>query len=267
MLRHVAIVSQSKKLKSADVAAAGAAIQKQVSRDFGPIWQIAATVSYFEKLKDVPLGYWPVIIKDNIHEQGAAGVHLDDNNQPYALVQAENFWQLAASHETLEMLADPTGNNLITGNSPKKGEGRVQFLVEVCDPSEDAAYAYHVNGIIVSDFFTPHYFDPAVTPGTRYSFTGAITQPRQVLKGGYLSWFDPVTKHWLQEDYFGSKPRIRDLGPLKIGETIRGTLDALRPPPPWHGKPLPKPDISFEASRRVSAAVAKSWEASISELA
>jgi len=267
MLRHVGVVSQSRKLKSSDVAAASAAIQKQISRDFGPIWQIDATVSYFEKLTDVPLGYWPVIIKDDINEQGAAGIHLDDNKQPYALVQAENYWQLATSHETLEMLADPTGNHLMTGNSPKKGEGRVQFLVEVCDPSEDAAFGYHVNGILVSDFYTPHFFDPAVTAGTRYSFTGAITQPRQVLKGGYLSWFDPVTKHWLQEDYLGPKLRIRDLGRLKLGDTIRGTFDALRPAPPWHGKRLPKLDPSLKASREASTAIAESLQVSISELA
>jgi hypothetical protein len=267
MLRHVGIVSQSKKLKSSDVAAAAAAIQKQVSRDFGPIWSIDATVSYFEKLTDVPIGYWPVIIKDNINEQGAGGVHLDDNKQPYALVQAEDFWQLATSHETLEMLADPTGNRLETGTSPKKGEGRVQFLVEVCDPCEATAYAYHVNGILVSDFYTPHYFDPGVTVGTRYSFTGALKQPRQVLKGGYLSWFNPVTKHWLQEDYLGSKIRIRDLGRLNIVDTIRGTFDALRPGPPWHGQRMPKADASAKATRRASVAIAESRERSIAELA
>lgn len=267
MLRHIAIVSQSKKIKSSDVVAAGAAIQKQVSRDFGPIWQVDATVSYFEKLKDVPLGYWPVILKDDIHEQGAAGVHLDDNKQPYALVQAEDFWQLSTSHETLEMLGDPSGNRLMTGTSPKRGEGRVQFLVEVCDPCEDVAFAYHVNGILVSDFFTPHYFDPAVTPGTRYSFSRAITKPRQVLKGGYLSWFDPLTKHWLQEDYLGSKPRIRDLGHLDIADTIRGTFDAMRPAPPWHNKRRPASDPSLDAAHETSSAIAESWETSISELA
>ncbi len=267
MLRHVAIVSQSRKIKSPDVAIAAAAIQKQVSRDFGPIWQIEATVSYFHKLTDVPLGYWPVIIKDDIHENGAAGVHLDDNKQPYALVQAEDFWQLATSHETLEMLADPSGNRLIAGHSPKEGEGRVQFLVEVCDPCEDVRFAYRVNAITLSDFVTPHYFDHVVTPGTRYSFTGAITQPRQVLKGGYLSWFDPLTKHWLQYDYLGSKPRIRDLGRLKIGGTIRGTFDAFRDAPPWHGKRLPRSDANREAFQIASNATAESWEASMRELA
>jgi hypothetical protein len=267
MLRHIGIVSQSKKLKAADVAATAAAVQKQVSRDFGPIWQVEATVSYFAKLTDVPLGYWPVIIKDNINEQGAGGVHLDDNKQPYALVQAEDYWQLATSHETLEMLADPFGSRLQTGVSPKRGEGRVQFLVEVCDPCEATAYAYHVNGILISDFFTPHFFDPAVTPAARYSFTGAITQPRQVLKGGYLSWFDPVTKHWLQEDYLGSKPRIRDLGPMNIRDTIRGTLDGLRGAPPWHQQRAPKRDASAKATLDAGTAMAASLERSIAELA
>ena len=267
MLRHVAVVSQSKKIKSADVAAAAAAIQKQVSRDFAPIWEIQATVSYFETLKNVPLGSWPVIIKDDIHEPGAAGVHLDDNKQPYALVQAEDFWQLAASHETLEMLADPSGNRLMTGSSPKKGQGQVQFLVEVCDPCEANAFAYHVNGILVSDFFTPHYFDPAPAAGTRYSFSGAIARPLQVLKGGYLSWFDPVSKHWFQETLFGTKPAIKDLGAMRIEETIRGTFDRRRGAPPWHGRKAPIADPSALASQQASEAIAELWEISIAGLA
>jgi hypothetical protein len=267
MLQHIAVVSQSTKVKSADVAVTAAAIQKQISRDFGPIWQIDATVSYFEKLTDVPLGYWPVIIKDDIHQQGAGGVHLDDNKQPYALVQAENFWELATSHETLEMLADPQGNRLTTGTSPKKGQGRVQFLVEVCDPCEATAFGYHVNGILVSDFFTPHFFDAALTAGARYSFTGAISRPLQVLKGGYLSWFDPVSKHWFQETFFGSKPSIKDLGRMKIEETIRGTFDRLRGAPVWHGQKQPKSDASADSARHASAAIAELWEASIAGLA
>ena len=45
-----------------------------------------------------------------------------------------------------------------------------------------------MNGVLVSDFYTPHYFDPMKAPGVRYSFTGKITGPRVVLRGGYLSW-------------------------------------------------------------------------------
>jgi hypothetical protein len=52
-------------------------------------------------------------------------------------------------------------------------QGRVEFLVEVSDPSEAAQFGYTVNGIPVSDFYTPHYFDPVQANGVRYSQTGA----------------------------------------------------------------------------------------------
>jgi hypothetical protein len=50
-----------------------AALQKQVTRDFGPVWQITGTVDAFETLETVPVDYWPVVIRDNINEPGAAG--------------------------------------------------------------------------------------------------------------------------------------------------------------------------------------------------
>jgi hypothetical protein len=64
-----------------------AAIQKQVSRDLSPIWEVQATVDAFDSLEDVPLGYWQIIIKDNI-KFNAAGIHLNrKNGQPFALVE------------------------------------------------------------------------------------------------------------------------------------------------------------------------------------
>ena len=86
--------------------------------------------------------------------------------------------------------------------------------MEVCDPSEAGEFGYAIDGIAVSDFYTPHFFDPVSSSGARYSFTGAIKKPRQVLKGGYLSWRDPVSDHWWQEVFFGAKAQFRDLGPL-----------------------------------------------------
>ena len=132
-------------------------------------------------------------------------------------------WSLTASHECLEMLGDPFGNRVIAGESPKKGQGRVEFLVEVCDPCEAVNFSYRCNGVVVSDFYTPNYFDPVKSAGTRYSFGGHITAPRQVLKGGYLSWHEPITNHWWQEIYFGSKPTFRD---LKIFGQLTGSLRA-----------------------------------------
>jgi hypothetical protein len=229
ILRQVALVSETTNVGFSDLAGTSAALQKQAARDFAPIWEVQATVDAFDKLQDVPIGYWPVIVRDDIGQPGAAGIHLDKDNQPFALVQFGDTWQLTASHETLEMLADPFGSRLVAGDSPKTDQGRVEFLVEVCDPSEGAEFGYTVNGILLSDFYTPNYFDPVVAPGVRYSYTGAIKEPRQVLKGGYLSWHDPVSDHWWQEIYFGDQPEFRDIGVLtqKAGSSLRSQIDRV----------------------------------------
>ena len=203
-----------------------AALQKQATRDFEPLWHIRSTVDAFDSLDDIPLGYLPVIVVDDV--QGAAGVHLDQNGQPFALVEFDDGWALTASHETLEMLADPWGNRLIAGNSPKPDQGRVEFLVEVADPPEDAAFGYTVNGILVSDFLTPHFWDPIAIPGVRYSYKNSIPAPRQILRGGYISWHEPVSDHWWQQIWFGTpKPKFRDLG-VMTGRTgsLRAAIDA-----------------------------------------
>jgi hypothetical protein len=197
-LQHIALIDQSKSLHAADLAQAAAALQKQATRDLGPIWGVKATVSSFADIKHMPVGYWPIIVTEHIDDPSAAGYHADKHHQPYSLVQLEDGWQLTCSHEMCEMLVDPFGNRLIASDSIKKGQGRVKYLVEVCDPSEDASFGYSVNGVLLSDFYTPHFFDPVHSSATRYSFTGAIKQPREIKKGGYLSWYDPQTKKWWQ---------------------------------------------------------------------
>ena len=211
---QLALVSEVRGHDPGDVARVAAALQRQATRDFGPIWKIQATVDAFPRLEDVPVSYWPMIVETDIDTPGAAGVHEDKDGQPFALIAMSDSWSLTASHEMLEMLADPFGKRVIPGKSPKRGQGRVEFLVEVCDPCEADQFAYTVNDVLVSDFYTPHYFDPTHAESTRYSYTGALTRPRQVLRGGYLSWHDPVSDHWWQEIYFGQRravPRPRRL--------------------------------------------------------
>jgi len=213
-LKHVAIVSETDQVSFSDVSLASAALQKQVLKDFGPIWNETATVDSFAQLEDVPVGSWVIMIRDDIGYPGAAGIHLDSEGQPFALVQFSNTWQLTTSHELMEMLADPFGNRLQSGDSIKPGQGKVQYLVEVCDPSESFEFGYRVNGIQLSDFYTPNFFDPVAASCIRYSFTDAIKNPREVLKGGYLSWFDPGSNHWWQATFFGASLAFRDLGEI-----------------------------------------------------
>ena len=223
--RYVALVSETPKVKLAELAAVAAAVQKQVTRDFGPIWGVQANVAAFDRLEDVPLDYWPVVIKDTLERPGAAGYHEDASGEPSALVMATDDWSITASHETLELLADPWGRHLVAGESPRHPSHRVKFLVEVCDPCSNASYK--VNGIAVSDFYTPHFFDPVATRGVRYSFAGSITNPRQVIKGGYLTWYDPALREWWHRAWFSGARHIDAKIPIPalVQGNIRSAVD------------------------------------------
>jgi hypothetical protein len=270
---HLALVSEVEGHDPGDVSRVGAALQRQATRDFAPIWKVCATVDAFPRLEDVPIGYWPMVVETDIDVPGAAGIHLDKDGQPFALIAMSDSWSLTASHEMLEMLADPFGDRLIAGKSPKRDQGRVEFLVEVCDPSEAAEFAYTVNDILVSDFYTPHYFDPLHSPATRYSYTDAVERPRQVLRGGYLSWHDPISDHWWQQVFFGARRQFRDLGVFdaKVG-SLRAWIDS-QTDHPGIDQGLPKSDTALRGAVAVgketeksSASKAETWREQIRTL-
>jgi hypothetical protein len=180
LIKQVAVVSLSPQVPPATVMRVSAALQKQATRDLAPIWEVSATVDAFDSLGQVPVGSWPIIIGGNV-PPGAGGFHTDKNGQPLAIVRASsdiNVLCQTCSHEMIEMLVDPFGSRFVPGDSPMPNQGRVNFLVEACDPSEAAEFGYTINNLLVSDFYTPHFFDPVQSAGVRYSFTGAITEPR-----------------------------------------------------------------------------------------
>jgi hypothetical protein len=223
---HVALVSRTDQTNPAQVGHVAAALQMQAVRDVGPLWSLSATVDGFPRLRDVPAGYWPVVVVDDV--KGSAGYHLDRNGQPYALVEYSDSWSLTASHETIEMAVDPWRKRIAPGRSPKRGQGQIEFLVEACDPCEAAQFAYTINGVLVSDFITPSFYDPRKTAGARYSFTGAVRRPRQILRGGYISWHDPQSNHIWQQLWLGARKQYRDLGDGDFSRhgSLRGFVDA-----------------------------------------
>ena len=213
LTEYVAVVSLTREVSSRSLMQVVAALQKQVTRDFTPAWGIPATVDAFEDLASVPSDYYHVVVfgdpreltdqlEIEIGEEQAAslmmrferealqGIHLNAfTRQPFALVAASDTWTVSLSHELLELLADPFGNRLIAAAHPLNPDQRVKYLLEVCDPCLTAWYP--VNGIPVSDFFTPRYFDPVRVDAIRYSYTGSLEYPLHILEGGYVTWIDP----------------------------------------------------------------------------
>jgi hypothetical protein len=212
MLHQIALVAKVKQIAFTEVARVAAAVQKQILRDLAPMWDLRASVAAFPSLKDIPFGYWPVVVLDDLHAPGASGHHLDKDGRPFALVEYGPTWSLAASHECLEMAIDPSGARQVSGPSPLSAQGEVGFLLEACGPSADAQFGYTVDGVLVSDFCTPQFFDCNAGGAVRYSFTGAIGKPLETLKNGYLSWCDPASRSWYQAQYLGNQPKIVALG-------------------------------------------------------
>jgi hypothetical protein len=220
------------------VHSAALALNLQVTRDLPQFWPISATVTYLPNPKKIPAGIWPVqLVKTLPPDEG--GFHSDKHKQPYAKVIASKgdpTWTIDASHEILEMLVDPYGNRMqssvaieIVGNKIQDGTGQFGYLVEACDPCEDNSYAYTINGVAVSDFITPHFYDPMVTAGTRYSFTGAIKGPRQILPGGYISWVNVEEDEWQQLLYVdpSKPPIIKSIGKADSSKSLREWIDCL----------------------------------------
>ena len=124
LLRHVGLVSESQSISFSELGRVSAALQKQAIRDLGPVWNVQATVDVFGRLEDLPVGTWPILIQDDINTPGAAGVHEDEDGQPFALVTAGNGWSLTASHELVEMLVDPFGRRLAEGVAEARSGAR-----------------------------------------------------------------------------------------------------------------------------------------------
>jgi len=187
---QVGLVDTTGQLDSKLVQATAAALNVQVIRDLAQFWQVTATVAYLPDPKQIPVGVWPVFLVAEL-PPGEGGVHLDKKNQPYALVigtPTSADWTIDASHETLEMLVDPAGNRLqvsraieIVGNDVQDANGQFEYLVEACDPCEGNQYAYTIQGVAVSDFITPRFYDPVATPSARIqlcrSHPAAATDP------------------------------------------------------------------------------------------
>ena len=238
-ITQVGLVDMTGKIHPDLVHAASLALNLQVTRDLPQFWLVAATVIYLPNPKKIPVGVWPVqLVKTLPPDEG--GFHSDRHKQPYSKVIASKddpTWTIDASHEILEMLVDPYGNRMqssvaieVVDCKIRDGVGQFGYLVEACDPCEANNYAYTINGIAVSDFITPHFYDPLATPGTRYSFTGALTAPRQILRGGYISWVNNEIDEWQQLMWVdpSKPPSIHNIGKADSSKSLREWIDSLQ---------------------------------------
>ncbi len=202
-VRHVVLINKSSmNLSFTQLGEVAQALQTQLDRDFAPAWGIRAQILPLHTTDRVPARAWPIFILDQ--SDAGLGVHLDKNGRPFAEVQAGSSWSVTASHELLEMLADPLGHRFVQAPDidPASDGHLVSYLLEVGDPCE--VFSYSVGQVAVSDFVTPEYYDTAAPQGTHLDFLGRLSQPFEVPLGCYISWQDPQDGRWHQEKPDGS---------------------------------------------------------------
>lgn len=268
MTTQVVLVDKTKSIDPTLLHAAAIALNLQVTKDLTQHWTgIDAAVSVAPSISAIPHGAWPVFLVKSL-PPGEGGYHLEKkNNQPYAMVIAsptDDTWTIDASHEIIEMLVDPGGNRMhssqaikISGNDVVDTTGTFSYLVEACDPCEANDFAYSINGVAVSDFITPHYYDASEAPGVLYSFRGNIKRPRQMLKGGYISYAQPNGDWqqilWVEE----GPPQLNELGQMNDIRSLREHLHKMM------GEKL---DTAKHAQRRKKAGLPAHVSARVAEL-
>ena len=178
----------------AEVQAVVPALQKQVGADFAPAWGIDADLRFIAKGNKPATGEWWLVILDNSDQAGALGYHdLTAQGLPLGKVFAKTDkqygeqWTVTVSHELLEMLGDPNINLTVF---EEDGNGGRLYAYEVCDACEDEKFGYRIDGVLLSDFVYPAWFESFRKPGTRFDHLKKVKKPLQLLGGGYIGVYD-----------------------------------------------------------------------------
>jgi hypothetical protein len=200
---HVALIADPSTVDPNYANEVAGALNEQVQADFAPVWHVRATSAPTHRRR---LRHMERAGARRHQRAGRAGLPLRRNNVPYAVVQYDESWPITASHEVLEMLADPFGNRMHAARLPLGVEvdyehfglphssSRVHYLVEVADPCE--AGAYEVGGVMLSDFLLPSWYRTNPLLASAYSHTGTCSDPREVAPGGYVSFSTPDGSWW-----------------------------------------------------------------------
>jgi hypothetical protein len=198
----VAVLNRSTVLSDSEVHAISSALQKAVSRDFAGVWGIDASMSFVQRgAKTGWQGRWNLLVLDDSDTANALGYHdVTPEGLPLGKVFAGTDAKYGAkvsvtfAHELFEMLLDPWIS--LCAEDSRRG---VFVAYEASDAVEADELAYDVDGVPVSDFVTPAFFDPTARgrAGERFSFCEHVHAPFELAPGGYESVYVPG-RGWTQ---------------------------------------------------------------------
>jgi len=180
------------------------AMQKQITRHFEPVWGWGANLKLNAKRFDMK-----VIIKDHARG-GDLGYHIKDGRAIAYIFAKDDIaesgeYTSTLSHELLEMIADPNVSLYAIGKFRLKGRSKSGlFGLEVCDPVQENLYK--INGVKVSDFVRPEWFEPEHKKGAmKMDHMKVIDAPFALAEGGYADVLASSRWHTLR----GAKAKVK----------------------------------------------------------
>ncbi|VIO69005.1 hypothetical protein [Bradyrhizobium ivorense] len=248
----IAFVNLAKTPLGVDLHKLVAALDIQLKRDFEPIWGYPAKLQVTNKPKP---DEWQIAFLDDSDEANALGYHdLTKNGQPVSKVfvkttiAAGEKVSVTTSHELLEMLIDP-GAQMWAQND--KG---VFHAYEMCDAVE--AGEYDINGIAVSNFVYPSFFESFHMPrSVRFDHLGRIARPFQTLEDGYQI----VSNGRSTREIFGSHRKERHFREVEVRtmhrSEYRKSMMSTRATAASNLSAAPAPESRSAADMRANAAV------------
>jgi len=232
-----------------------AALNIQVHEHFSPVWGVNADICLvdnipFDDQYGVPnltgcSDWWWLVLADTSDVASQFGYHATTTeDKPLGIVFVQTAmdhnvaWTVTASHELLEMLADPwLDRNFARGNDI--------YACDICDPCQQDSYWIpldNTNGVKVSDFVYPAWFGNSskeANQANRYDYLEMITQPFHLRPGGYISIFNG--QKWDQQLAGGTSP-----APYNFNAEVGSRRMRRIVPPPQrersgHRGPPPRP--------------------------
>lgn len=183
----ISVTNESSRVSDHDVAKMVRAIGVQLARDVAPIWGLVPALEFVPSGVHATAGSMRCTVLDTPDVPGAAGYH-DEGSDGLPYIKVFTFagdpplvgataLSVTLSHEIIELALDPAANLWADG---KDG---ADYAREGCDAPE--AEPYEIDGVSVSNFVYPAFFDPNAAQGSKFDHLEKLTAPFETPAGGY----------------------------------------------------------------------------------
>lgn len=191
---NIAVVDEGGSLSPGDDAVAAFAAALQVYNDdwLAAFWpEVRGTTVMVAQPGKIPPGAVPLVLAPTTTMANSAGYHNDPDGQPVGIVELDAVqrygmdWTVAASHEFGELLINPKLDQFVQ-------VGDAWYPKEIADPVTSDSFAvnaFAASGVMMSNFATPAFWNPAAPAGSRFDAMALATAPLPTIPHrGWLEW-------------------------------------------------------------------------------